>query len=189
MKQHKLFYGSSYDRGLQHLLQMWPKIIEKFPDATLDICYGWDLFDKAFPDNPERIAWKERMVKAMHQQGITHHGRISKEELKKVREQCGIWAYPTDFTEINCITALECQQDGVVPVVINLAALKETVQSGVKIEGDIYDEGGKTFDKYLTELLALMGDEKRWKEESEKGKEFAKNFAWEKISKKWEEQF
>lgn len=187
MKNHKLFWGSSYDRGLQYLLQMWPSIIKQYPDATLDICYGWDLFDKAFSDNPERQAWKGRINKAMEQPGITHHGRISKVELKKVRESCGIWAYPTDFTEINCITALECQQDGCVPVVINLAALKETVQSGIKVDGEIYEP--EIHDKYLKELLAMMGDENRWRQEQIKGKEFIKTLSWETLSKKWAEHF
>lgn len=187
MRQHKLFYGSSYDRGIQHLLKMWPSVKEKFPDAELHICYGWDLFESFFRDNPERMMWKDRMSKLMEQPGIVHHGRVGKEELKKIREECGIWAYPTHFTEINCITALETQREGCVPCVIELAALEETVQSGVKVKGDIYDP--ETFDKYLAELLSLMADEKRWKEEQTKGIIFAEKFTWDKIALKWNEYF
>jgi glycosyltransferase involved in cell wall biosynthesis len=187
MKQHKLFYGSSYDRGLIHLLKMWADIKKEIPDATLDVCYGWTLFDGTFKNNPERMSWKAKMVKLMSQDGIKEHGRLNKTELAKLRQSCGIWAYPTDFTETNCITALDCQKDGVVPVVINLAGLKETVGSGVKIDGDIYFD--EDFDKYKKELIALMKDEKRWKEESEKGKEFAKQFEWPLIASKWEEHF
>lgn len=192
-KQHKLCYLSSYDRGLQYLLYIWPDIKLKFPDATLDICYGWDLFDKAFGNNPERMMWKDSVNTLMQQEGIRHHGRIGRKELSDVRKSCGIWAYPTDFTEINCMTALECQSDGVVPVVMNpksltdgeltYTALDETVGSGVKVDGNIKDV--ETQKEYLKQLLDLMGDEKKWKEESKKAVEFSKQFVWDKISDKW----
>lgn len=186
-KQHKLLWGSSYDRGLQHLLKMWPKIKGKYPDATLDIAYGWGLFEQRFANNPERMQWKSKMDELMKQDGITHHGRVGKDELNKLTESCGIWAYPTDFDEINCITALNCQSLGCVPCVINKAALDETVGAGIKVEGDIYDPD--TREDYLNKLLDLMGDETKWKEEQLKGKEFAKSYSWSEMSKKWIKEF
>lgn len=186
-RHHKLFYGSSYDRGLDILLDMWPEIKKEYPDATLDLCYGWNLFLAAYQNNPERMAWRDKLDKQMASDGITHHGRVGKKELAEIRRQCGIWAYPTYFTEINCITALDAQADGLVPVTMNLAALSETVGSGIKIDGDIFYP--EVRDRYLKELLTLMGDEKRWKEESDKARNFAKDFSWEKIAKKWESVF
>lgn len=186
-RHHALFYGSSYDRGLQHLLKMWPKIREKFPDATLHIAYGWNTFDSFFKDNPERQAWKKTMEDLMAQPGITHHGRLGKDELKQLRQKCGIWAYPTHFQEIFCISAVEAQADGCVPCVIDYAALSETVQSGVKIKGDIYDP--ETKDAYLSALFNLMSDESEWKAQQAQGMEWAKSFLWEKIAKKWQEHF
>lgn len=183
MRCHKLFYGSSYDRGLIHLLEMWPEIIKKFPKATLDVCYGWNLFDNAFQNNPERMAWKEKVNELMKQKGITHHGRVGKKELQKIRRKCGIWAYPTHFTEINCITALEAQRDGLVPVVMELAALKETVGSGFKIKGDIYIQGHKQ--RYLDQLIRVMGNRKLWGEESKKARKFAESYSWDLIAKQW----
>jgi glycosyltransferase involved in cell wall biosynthesis len=187
MKNHKLFWGSSYDRGLIHLLRMWPDILEAVPDATLDICYGWVLFLKVFSNNPERMAWHDKVVGLMKQPGITEHGRVGKKELEKIRNACGIWAYPTDFDEINCITALESQRDGLVPVVMNKAALAETVQSGIKIEGDIFIRD--TFMEYRDALISLMKDEERWKVESEKAKEFAKSYDWTLLAREWVKEF
>lgn len=183
MRQHKLLWCSSYDRGLQHLLKLWPFILEKYPDATLDIAYGWNLFLTGYQDNPERMAWKDRMDELMKQKGITHHGRVSKDKLNKITSECGIWAYTTDFDEINCISALNCQLLSCVPCVINRTALKETVSSGVKVEGDIYDPDVK--EEYLKQLLTLMGDKKKWEEESKKGKLFAKDYLWERVAKEW----
>lgn len=187
MRNHKLFWQSSYDRGIEHLLNMWSEIKKTYPDVTLDICYGWTTFDAAYGNNPERQAWKDKIENLFKQDGITHHGKIGQEKMREIRKTCGIWAYPTHFTEIFCIGAVEAQSDGLVPVVINLAALDETVGCGIKISGDIYDQ--ETKDEYLKELLSLMGDEKRWEEESKKGIEFAKSYSWDKISDQWINEF
>jgi len=184
---HKLFGGSSYDRYLDILLKLWPKVLEKFPDATLEVCYGWDLFDKGYANNPERMAWKDKLNKLMEQKGITHHGRVSKDKLREIRQACGIWVFPTYFAEINCITALDSQSDGLVPVTMNSFALKETVGAGSKVDGDIYDD--EVQEAWLSELFNYMGDEKAWEAESVKAREFAKGYEWDLISKEWTNEF
>lgn len=187
MKNHKLIYTSSYDRGLEWLLQMWPNIKQKYKDATLDICYGWNTFDQLLANNPERQAWKAHMISSMSQEGITEHGRIGKKELKELRQQCGILAYPSHFYEIFCISAVEAALDGVVPVVTALGALNETVPFGVIVEGDItHTEVRK---KYLEELLALMGNEGKRKKLAIQGMEWAKKYSWVNIAKDWEKEF
>ncbi len=184
---HKLGYFSSPDRGLAYCIMFWAKIREKFPDAELHVFYGWETFDSAFAGNAERQTWKKKMVEGLQQPGIFFHGRVGKETLKEWQQNIGIWMYPTNFTEINCITALDCQANGCVPCVINLAALKETVQSGYKINGDIADP--ETQERYLAALLELMGNEKVWLEEQERGKKFTDGLSWENIATKWAEQF
>jgi glycosyltransferase involved in cell wall biosynthesis len=183
-RNHILFWGSSYDRGLQYLLYMWPDVKKTFPDALLHICYGWDTFIQLSGNNPERMKWRETMVTMMRQPGIVDHGRVGKKELSEVRKQCGIWAYPTDFQEINCITALDVQSDGLVPVTMSLAALQETVGSGIRLDGDIRKT--EIQQKYQKELIDLMGDEERWAKESKKAQKFAKGYDWKTISGEWE---
>jgi len=39
--KHWVIYTSSYDRGLEHLLKMWPDVKKAVPDAELHIFYGW----------------------------------------------------------------------------------------------------------------------------------------------------
>lgn len=186
-KQHKLFWGSSYDRGLDVLLFMWPDIKEKYPDAELHIAYGWELFDVFARTNPERKQWKAGVETMMQQDGIFHYGRIGKKQLNLVRSLCGIWAYPTYFTEINCITALESQRDGLVPVTMTLGALNETVGSGIKVEGNIKDINVQA--QYLKELISMMGDRERWRKSSLGAKKWAKSYYWSKIASKWADTF
>lgn len=180
-------YASSYDRGLEHLLKMWPEILKEVPDAKLRIFYGWVMFDKVMANNPERMAWKEKMEELMRQPGITHLGRISHGACEEEFKNAGIWAYPTHFGEISCITAMRAQALGAVPVVINYAALEETVKFGKKIEGDIYEpEVREEFKKKLIfELQNPWSDENRnvmmnWAKQQ---------FAWSKVAKQWDQEF
>lgn len=188
-KGKKLIYASSYDRGLIHLLYMWPAIKNEYPESTLDIAYGWDLFDVSARGNPERMAFKAEVEMLMDQPGITHHGRVGKGMLGKLRNEADIWVYPTNFDEINCITALEMQADKVYPVVINRAALKETVISGIKIDGNINDKS--TQESFLKALLEVMGKssvqlQKEMKDIPDKVRE---RFNWSRIAWMWDDQF
>lgn len=186
-KQHRLWWQSSYDRGLDILLPMWPTIKARFPDAELWITYGFELFDRFAVNNPERQQWKAQMVKLMNQDGITHFGRVGKTKLKELRKQCGILAYPTYFTEIFMIGAVEAQRDGLVPVTMDFAALSETVQSGFKIKGDINKP--EVQKEWLTKLLEVMEDKDLWKKESLKAQKFATKFYWNKIADEWIKEF
>ena len=183
----KLIYKSSYDRGCEHLLRMWKDIKSQVPEATLSIYYGWNLFDKGHAGNPQMMKWKDMMIELMSQDGIKEYGRVSKKELDEATAKADIWAYPTHFGETNCITALDSQKLGCVPVTIAYAGLLDTVYSGVLIEGDIYEK--ETRDTFVKELIALWNDKERLAEEKKKGVEGAKRFAWSNIASEWTKHF
>ena len=132
-RKNSVGYFSAYYRGLECLLKMWPSIREKVPDATLDVYYGWEswLGLEGPDDFYERM---EAKFEEMKDQGVTVHGRVSHEVLANAMKEIQVWAYPTEFTEIHCITALKAQEAGCYPVVTNVGALAETVQSGVKLK-------------------------------------------------------
>ena len=157
-----------------------------YSDAELHIAYGWDLFDRVTVGNKERQNWKAQMVELMKQPGIIHHGRLGKKDLRKLREICGILAYPSDFTEIFCMTVAEAMAAGCVPVTNDLAALKE-INKGVLVKGDIYDPDTKQ--EYFTQLLDLMGNKERWNKLSKRCIEAAQIHAWENVADKWAEIF
>ena len=186
--QYKSFYGSSYDRGLDMALEMWRKVKKEVPEATLEIAYGWDLFDRFHKDNPGSKMWKAELVKKINEyDGITEYGRLSQPEVVKLMEKCSVWTFPTYFGEINCITALKSQALGLEPVVVNYAALKETVQYGRKVEGDIYDQSTKDefLKQWIDALKNPMSDEKR----QEMMKWANEKYKWSVIAKSWDEEF
>lgn len=183
----KLIYKSSYDRGLNYLLVMWPQIKKEVPEATLDIYYGWVTFDKGYSNNPQAMEWKKGMLELMKQEGITEHGRVSKEELDKATANADIWAYPTNFGETNCITALDSQKLGCVPVTMAYAGLLDTVYSGVMIEGDINQP--QIQQEFIKELVSLWKDKEKYNKERQKGIDGSKKFAWSRIARLWVDHF
>lgn len=184
---HRMIYSSSYDRGLIHLLQMWPKIKEKVNDAELHIFYGWNLFDKVHHNNPGMMEWKNCLLKLMRQSGIIEHGRIGHEELQEELEKSAIWAYPTDFTEISCITAMKAQQTGAIPVVTDYAALSETVKNGLRIDVDIRTEEGKK--EYVEALINLLNNPEEQEEIRVRMMKWAESyFKWSTVATLWDEK-
>lgn len=184
----KVIYTSSYDRGLEHLLKVWGDVKAAVPEAELHIYYGWDLFERFYRDNPERMAWKNKMDKLMTQDGTMHHGRVSQPEILKEMAKCGIWAYPTHFGEISCISAMKAQAMGCIPVVTNYAALETTVQHGIKVDGDIFDP--ETREAFKQALIDMLKDPERQEEIRKPMVKWAReHFKWENVAKQWSEEF
>lgn len=188
IKGPKLIWKSSYDRGLQEMLEMWPMIKKELPDATMKVYYGWNLFDKSFANNPDRMAWKAHIIELLKQDGVSEHGRVSKQVLDEATAEADIWPYPTNWPETNCINALDSQKLGAVPVAMVHSGLLDTVFSGVKIPG-MFSDGIDNKEVFVKELVALWKDQDRYKKEKEKGIQGAKEFAWNKIATKWKTYF
>lgn len=184
---HRMIYSSSADRGLIYLLKNWDKIRKEVPDAELHIFYGWQVYDIAHRDNPARQQWKEKVMKMMKQDGIIYHGRVGHDALHYEMSKSGIWAYPTDFTEISCITAMKAQKLGAIPVVTDYAALTETVKNGLRIDVDITTEEGQT--EYFDALIGLLKDEKKQEEIRTPMMKWADHyFDWSNVAKLWDER-
>lgn len=135
MSSNTVGFFSAYYRGLEALLKMWPAIRAEVPDAELNIYYGWGSWDALEGYGGQDL--KRRITTLLYElkdQGVTEHGRVSHKELAKAMKRTVVWAYPTEFPEIHCITALKAQEAGCWPVVTNVAALNETVQSGDKLD-------------------------------------------------------
>lgn len=134
-RPNKVIYSSSYDRGLEHLLEMWPSVMNEVPDAELHIYYGLNNLEKVAKTDPDKNAFVSRIKTLLNQPGVFEHGRVGQPDLHKAMSESKIWAYPSHFPEISCITAMKAQALGCYPVVTDYAALKETVKGGTMISG------------------------------------------------------
>ena len=103
-------YTSCYTRGLLDTLQKsWPIIKKNIPEARLHVCYGDDLITDADLKNTIRSA--------LEQDGIVNHGRISAEEVAKLKASCAVHYYlcTAPNAEIDCISVRESYYAGCIP--------------------------------------------------------------------------
>ena len=186
--QKRVIYMSSPDRGLIYLLNIWPDVLKEVPDAQLHIFYGFDVFDALFHDNPGKMKWKMNLMKKMKEVGAIYHGRLGHNALHYEISRSGIWAYPTDFTEISCISAMKAQACGAIPVVTNFGALTETVKNGIKVDVDIQTEEGQQ--EYKEALINSLKNEK-WQTETRKEMiPWARSYyQWSNVASTWDELF
>lgn len=197
----KFIWSSSPDRGLDVLLGLWPTIREHYPEAEIHIFYGWNLIDKiinAMKGRGQTGTYLEyiKMQVVMKMQelggeeaGIFNHGRVDQDTLAKAQYEANFWGYPTEFMETFCITALEMQAAGVIPIASDLAALRETV--AVK---DLLVEGWpKNLDyqnRWLSMLFSIIetdgGDRKKIREIS---RAHALQYTWDNAYSRWNDLF
>lgn len=124
----KIGYFSSSDRGLETALDIYAEVKKELPDTEFVWAYGWNTFDAVHSQNQEMMKWKWSIIRKMNEVGAISAGRLSHEDLAKLMKECKVWLYPTEFTEIHCITALKAQEAGCIPVTTGIYALEETVQ-------------------------------------------------------------
>lgn len=179
---HRIIYGSSYNRGLEHLLDMWPDIRKSDPLAELHIFYGWNTFDAMNADNQDLMKWKASLIKKMDQPGIKDHGRVGHKKLLEEYAKSNIWAYPTFFKEINCITALKAQASGCYPVFHSLYALNDTCKYGSGIQEAEHTVMLMNFKK---ELIAALGRTKDETYVSNMKQTIRDQYSWDKVAEDW----
>jgi tetratricopeptide (TPR) repeat protein len=127
-RTYDIGYFSSCDRGLECLLSLIPKIEEKLGRPVKSCwAYGWDTFDAMHSKNPDMMKWKWSIIRKMNDVGMENKNRLSHQDLAKLMQDTRVWAYPTEFTEIHCITALKAGEAGCIPVTTDCYALEETV--------------------------------------------------------------
>jgi glycosyltransferase involved in cell wall biosynthesis len=190
VRENRLIYSSSPDRGLDTLLYLFPFIKSVIPDLTLHVFYGFDNWDKSIQTqgSDEQKRLRDQIFKDLKQDGVISHGRVSQSQLAEEIMKSKIWAYPTRFWETFCISALEMMAGGVTIVTSNLAGLKTTVgQNGVLIDGDAYTKEYRV--QFVDEVVELFENEEKWKRYSDRGKEYVKSFDWRNVAREWDNFF
>ena len=125
---------SSPDRSLPALIRLFKRVKEQVPKAKCEWAYGFGVFDSVYKTVPHMMEWKEKMLTEMEEVGIENRGRLSHKDVADMYLRGRIFAYPTEFFEIDCISARKAQAAGCMPITTDFGALKETVRHGVKLK-------------------------------------------------------
>lgn len=137
---HRAVYTSSPDRGLDVLLEMWPQVRERVPDAELHHSYV-DIYDAMAEADPALGAYRDRVRDLAGQPGVESAGHLSQPDVANLMRSAGVWCAPSwhspsgqAFFETSCIGAMEAQAAGCLAVVSSVGALRETVLLGRRVE-------------------------------------------------------
>jgi glycosyltransferase involved in cell wall biosynthesis len=180
-------YSSSPDRGLDRLMDFWPTVREIWPGCELHVYYGFDNWKKMATNAAQRSAveWMGERVHRLRNDGVVYHGRVGQAELAESFMASMLWLYPTDFKETSCITAMEAQAAGAVPICTGLAALSETVKHGVLIKP--YNKEKRFETDFFAALRRLASDDEERVRLAIAGREHAlANLSWASVAAEWE---
>ena len=179
-KKNQFYYSSTPYRGLEQLLEVFPKIKEKVPDATLKVCSSLKVYGDPASDKQYEPLYK----KCKDTPGVEYIGSIKQQELAKIAMESYLMLYPNIFAETACISVMEAQTAGT-PVISNdLGALKEMVRGGVIINGNPKSEEWNK--KFLDKVVEICQQEDKWlllQKEALK-----QDFGWDKTVSKWKEE-
>lgn len=169
-KKNSFIWSSAPERGLEELLNHWPNIKYNIPDATLDI------YTPSYALS--QLEYLSDKFKLLRSHGVHLHGNASQQDLHRAMLKAEFWPYLTQYEETYCITALEMQYAGVLPVVSTTAALAETVYSGIKLDYN------KTVFHLAIELLKKVSQELKTKSTKE-AQQWAKRQTWQARALEW----
>jgi beta-1,4-mannosyl-glycoprotein beta-1,4-N-acetylglucosaminyltransferase len=164
--ENRFVYSSCSERGLDRLLELWPKIITELPNAELYIC----SYNK-FPQNDLEYKLNE-IIKQFD--SIKHVGSLNRTELYNLMCSSDYWLYPTCWHETSCITAMEMLMAEVICVYYPIGGLVDTLGDyGIAVERD----------NEIETIINLTSKKKN--EIRKRGKEYALTCSWENRAKVW----
>ena len=188
-KKFKLVYTSAPYRGLNLLIDIFPEIKKKIPEAELYIfssmiTYGFDKeYDQAEYGN---IYQKLKLIP-----GIKLLSPLSQPALSEELKEAYLMVYPNNFPETSCIAALEAQAAGVPVISSDIGALPETIadtETGFLIKGIPDSMQYKT--NFINAVLELINNENLWQIMSKNAELSIKNkFLWKIIADEWINEF
>ena len=192
---HRIIHSSSPDRGLHHLLRVWPKIKEKVPDATLLCVYkmspwlavvkqrldeGWQLNTS---DRALEVYGYLEQYKQDQDAGVSYVDGTGQWPLGRLQMESGAMVYPCDPvapTEGFSISVLEGLSAGI-PVVTTSADALFELWKDVTLQLHLPIQDSELVDA----AVSVLTDDGLRKSMIEKGLERALDYSWDKIGDSW----
>lgn len=172
-------YISNYGRGLDILLDLWPRIRNEYKEATLDIYYGRNTWGVL---NEEQTKAVVKKIEDLKDAGVKEYGMVSHSKLAEALKNKSLLLYPSNTTsETFCISVVKAAAAGVICVTTRLAALTETVHPEAPSIPDINVPGGR--EAYLQKVLETMKNITT--HDRKKYIEWGLSFTWDHVVEKW----
>lgn len=178
----RFVYASTAYRGLHRFLDIWPKIKEKIPNATLDCYCKTTLY---IDDNPRESEFEGLYDKISAMPGVTIKDPLPQKDFLKELSKYRLMLYPNSgFLESSCGVVLQSMACEVPVITTDSAGLSETVRLGVGnylvFEGEYYDS--RFVDAVMCQMKSL-----NIKEDAKSSRDMIlENYSWEKVAERWD---
>ena len=146
-KEMKIMYISSPDRGLEHYLEIWPKVHKAFPEAVLEVYSSRSNYGSK--DSDWIVDMKEKLRK-MPNTNVCEP--VGQDILAQRCRLAAIMAYPTHFVETSCVCYFETGAVGCIPVVSDMGVFPFQAPACVPFNNTFADDFANT----LIEQLSLF---------------------------------
>ncbi len=197
----KMIWASSHDRGLHWLLEAYPKIKAKAPNANLHVFYdfnGVEVFSKwenITPYNDERSRrcnelgqrsrYIKEAIKRLSSMGVNIHKSVSRERIKHEMASSVCLPYPLDpihYTETFGVTVLEAMACAAVPVLCAQDCFRELWSSDCpSVPAPYYDHK----DDFIDKTISVLNNKDFFNHWKDKCVEHAGKFDWKKLLPKF----
>jgi glycosyltransferase involved in cell wall biosynthesis len=118
---NQLLFSSVPERGLMNTWRMWPKILEKVPDAHLYITSDYRLWGPGGDGGNilHRLKW-------VNTHNVSFLGAVPRQRLVDLELQSDALFYPSNYDEMMCIAVAEAECVGCYPITSDTGALVTT---------------------------------------------------------------
>lgn len=188
-RAHRVLYTSSPDRGLDILLEEWPRVLEQAPDAELCFCYP-DVYDAVADQQPDVAKHRDHIKALADQPGVERLGPLPQPRLAALMCESRVWAHPSwvtqhsmPFHETSCIGAMEAQAAGCHVVASNWGALTETVRFGRLVNSD--PPNARWRDALVTHIVEGLTDPEVGGAAVARGPEHAAGLGWDPVAEQF----
>lgn len=127
----RCLFTATPERGLANLLDVWPRIRQEVPDATLHLYSSFIGWGHTRSENEQMLYDLYYRISNMADQGVVNYQHAKPSELATAQLEATAYLYPSDFYETCCMSVLESMYRGTIPVVTGRAGLLEKVVPNV----------------------------------------------------------
>jgi glycosyltransferase involved in cell wall biosynthesis len=145
-----LVYSSAPFRGLDVLLEAFPLIRARLPEARLLVHSSLGIYQVEAAADAHQALYARAQAMA----GVDYRGAVSQPALARALKGALCFAYPSTFPETFCTAALEAMAAGCVAVVGDLGALAETTRGLAELVAPGEDYAGR----FAARVVAVLAD-------------------------------